>query len=57
MVKIKLSKRGRGAAVYVYDCDSDDLAAWAVRAAARGEPPWWVEIAGAGYKKIVVVPR
>jgi hypothetical protein len=56
MVKIKFSPRGRGAAVYVYDYDGDDLAAWAVRAAARGEPPWLMEIAGAGYRKIVVVP-
>jgi hypothetical protein len=57
MVKIKLSKRGRGAVVYVYDYDGDDLAAWAVRAAARGEPPWLMEVVGAGYRKIVVVPR
>jgi hypothetical protein len=56
MVKIKLSPRGRGAAVYLHDYHGADIEAWAVRAAARGEPPWMIEIMGTRYKKIVVVP-
>jgi len=56
-MKIKLSPRGRGAAVYLHDYDGADIEAWAVRVAARGEPPWMVEIVGVeGYRKIVVVP-
>jgi hypothetical protein len=56
-MKIKLSMQGRGAAVYLYDYDGADIEAWAVRVAARGEPPWMMEIMGTGrYKKIIVVP-
>jgi len=54
-MKVKISRRTKSYAVYVYSYDDDGFVERALRIFVKQEPPWIQEVYDGRYKKIIVL--